>query len=551
MTRSPAFALATDLFSAGRRGFAIIVALLAAAAALSLSSYLDDKPILKELTNVALVISLILLFGLLNYTEHHPRSGLTGFPTRLFTLPVSTFKLVTAPMICGLFSVVALYSAWVVLVFRPMGRPFLLTYPALVLACGMVCYLAILWSLAAHRLARLTALSMLGTGLVGVALLPMIDSGRFSQTKLSLLFITLTVTAYISAFASVRRQRHAGGVRTSAGLLLQRAIEILPAPTTPFPSPASALFALEFRRAGLILPMGVFFIFLFAILVALAAYPLGAEVTAITFLWLAPLPLLLSTLIGKAFSSETSLPSFISIRPITSGDLLLAKMRAAACSVAVSWLIVLTLVPLWLQLCDTTLLSHWWDQIRFTYSTNTYALIPLLLLSAMLFTWKLMIASTPTGLLGKPRLYYCQVFLFLTLLIFLAIRVPIMIERLAQGVQPLQNQPKLRALLATPTPTIASIIAAILILKIALATYFWRKATTHRHLSMQHARRYLAFWLSATVILTTCAYLLTSAPQIAALLPRAKFLFPLAVLTIFPLARIPLAAIALAANRHR
>jgi hypothetical protein len=551
MTRSPAFALATDLFSAGRRGFAIIVALLAAAAALSLSSYLDDKPILQELTNVALVISLILLFGLLNYTEHHPRSGLTGFPTRLFTLPASTFLLVSCPMICGLFTVVALYSAWVLLVFRPMGRPFLLTYPAVVLACGMVCYLAILWSLAAHRLARLIALSMLGTGLVGVALLPMIDSQRFSQTNLSLLFITLTLTAYISAFASVRRQRHAGGVRTSAGLLLQRAIEILPVPTTPFPSTASALFALEFRRAGLILPLGVFFVCLFAILTALAVYPLGAEVTAITFLWLAPLPLLLSTLIGKAFSSESSLPSFISIRPITSGDLLLAKMRAAACSVAVSWLLVLTLIPLWLQLCDTTVLSQWWHQITLTYSNTIYALLPLLLLSAMLFTWKLMIASTPTGLLGKPRLYYCQVFLFLALLIFFAIRVPIMMERLAQGGQSLQNQPKLRTFLATPTSTITSIIAASLILKIALANYFWRKATLHRHLSSQHARLYFAFWLIATGILTTCAYLLTSAPQIAAILPRAKFFFPMVILTIFPIARIPLAAIALSTNRTR
>lgn len=147
--RSPTLTLASEIFLASRRGFIAILAIFIAAALFALLPLASLKPggLLSELMNLPMVLSICLLFAAFNYTEQHPRTGATGFPHRLFVFPVSTFTLVTCPIVCGLLGVIALYSAWVLLVFRPMGKDWLLAWPALVLACGMVCYHCTLWSL--------------------------------------------------------------------------------------------------------------------------------------------------------------------------------------------------------------------------------------------------------------------------------------------------------------------------------------------------------------------------------------------------------------------
>jgi uncharacterized membrane protein YuzA (DUF378 family) len=543
-------ALASEVFSGGHRGFAVIGLVLGAAAVLSFSRYLDGSPILRELMNLPLVMSIMLLFGLLNYTEHHPRSGVTGFPIRLFTLPVSTFLLVTCPIVCGVLTVVALYGAWVLLVLRPMGRVFPLAWPALVLGCGMVCYLSVLWSLAAHRLARLVVLSALGTGLVGVSLLPSIYGESMSESRIAVVFVGITSAAYLAALAAVGRQRHAGGVRSSAGQLLQRMVDIVPARRTPFRSPAHALFWLEFRRGGLLLPMGVLLVMLFVLLLALFAHPMSREVTAITFLWVAPLPLILAAFVGKAFSSDLALPAFIAVRPARAGDLLVAKMRAAALSTVVSWVMVGVLAPLWLMSCDRSLLAEWWQAARQVFSEGSTAIIALLLLSAVLVTWKLLIASTPAGLWGRRGVYVCNVCISVSLIIAVVIAAPLLIEKAARGEMSLEGWPGLRSVLGS-TPKVCLILGGVLGLKLGAASYLWRWAVARRVVTARQFLGYCALWVAATAVLAGCCHLLLAAPGIMMIAPRLRYFGPLAALSFFPLARIPLAAIALNHNRHR
>src|SRR5437763_1162773 len=52
--------------------------------------------------------ALILIFTIFGYSEFNPHKSATGFPYRLFTLPVSSLHLVAVPMILGV-TIIELY----------------------------------------------------------------------------------------------------------------------------------------------------------------------------------------------------------------------------------------------------------------------------------------------------------------------------------------------------------------------------------------------------------------------------------------------------------
>jgi hypothetical protein len=85
-------------------------------------------------------------------------------------------------------------------------------------------------------------------------------------------------------------------------------------------------------------------------------------------------------------------------------------------------------------------------------------------------------------------------------------------------------------------------------LKVSLATYFWHRGLKTHRLHLRQARLYFTLWLLSTALFFACAYVLFSSSQFNA---QLRYLMPLAALCLFPLARIPLAALSLAHNRHR
>src|SRR6478735_4562920 len=65
-------------------------------------SYLTGFPLAAALLNQFMILAwLILLLAIFNYTEFNPETGRSGFPHRLFVLPVTSFHLVAVPMIGG------------------------------------------------------------------------------------------------------------------------------------------------------------------------------------------------------------------------------------------------------------------------------------------------------------------------------------------------------------------------------------------------------------------------------------------------------------------
>ena len=100
----PTWTIAHAMWLAHRRGYqALLGATLFGAAVLYLvGPTLRDPEALNALGYLPMGLLIFITFVFCGFTETDPRGRFTGFPARLFTLPVSTRTLIGAPM---LFSV--------------------------------------------------------------------------------------------------------------------------------------------------------------------------------------------------------------------------------------------------------------------------------------------------------------------------------------------------------------------------------------------------------------------------------------------------------------
>ncbi|HKQ40149.1 MAG TPA: hypothetical protein VJ063_18900, partial [Verrucomicrobiae bacterium] len=304
--------------------------------------------------------SLLFVFGSFNYTEFNPQKEWTGFPYRLFTLPVTTFRLVALPVTLGVGTVELVYVAWLNIVFAhgELIRP---GWFAVLIGAYMVFYQAILWTLAAFRILRTIVLGLIGTIFVAVAFLPFfaqyISSPWFSQKVLIGLLTGMALIVFFVTWWCVARQRCGGG-RQNNGLkaFVERMADVLPSRSEGFASPAAAQFWFEWRRSGLLLP------FCIAALLLLVIAPLSwfmrnqSDGTLWLLAWTLALPMILAVPVGKGFSKpdfwsgDLSLPAFAAVRPLATGDMVVIKMKVAAWSAIISWLLVLAFLSIWLPL---------------------------------------------------------------------------------------------------------------------------------------------------------------------------------------------------------
>jgi hypothetical protein len=317
------------------------------------------------------LLSLLLAASALNVIERDRRKSFAGFPERLFTRPVRTSVLVTCPMVCGVLSVVGLYMAWVKLVYEPAGIRYLVRWPAALLAAGMIFYQSIIWCLAGFRFTRLIVLSFGLSFLVAVGCLPYAlasESDRRLEWQLTAMLGGLACAAYGAAVVAVENQRRGGGRGWRWWRIPARRVAMaLPRRHRDFGSPESALFWLEWHRAGLVLPFGVLLALVLIVGPAARLSGHGPEATTRTAVWMAILPIVLAIPVGKGiarpafWSVELGLPTFLSTRPVTNGQIVAAKMRAAALSTLLAWAVLLVAAPIWLWLAgDLNHLRVFW-----------------------------------------------------------------------------------------------------------------------------------------------------------------------------------------------
>ena len=140
---APAAALAWEIWWRHRRGLAGVAAVVA-----GFASYCAAVPVTAQFAAVSsiwFVMGLCYVVGVFAYGfEARLETAESGFPARLFVLPVRTAVLVGWPMLQGVAAAVGLWLAWGGPVLRPTGVETPRWWAAL-LAAGVAVSQAMVW----------------------------------------------------------------------------------------------------------------------------------------------------------------------------------------------------------------------------------------------------------------------------------------------------------------------------------------------------------------------------------------------------------------------
>jgi hypothetical protein len=545
---SPTQALIWEMWRRGRRFACLVLGCVSFCALVNLAGpeRFRASPAIHGLCWFLMVWSFLFLFGFFNYTETTSAREWNGFPYRLFALPVRTWRLVALPMLSGVLGVELVYVAWIKLVWarEPVPVP---EWFAVVLGAYMVFYQTALWSLAGFRIVRLLVLGVGGATSILVACLPLAKnelSPSLSESHLIAVMVVLTLIAFCVAWGTVARQRSGGGRRQSwLKALVDQISDAMPRRTRDFSSPAAAQFWFEWRRAGWLLPMCVAFALVFIVTPIVWFNRADSRYMNYMLGRILVMPIILAFAIGKGFvrpefwSANLSLPPFLAIRPLPAGEFVVCKMKVAALSAAITWLLVLGFIALWIPLWpDTTRLSGLLFLFRALYP-HAWLIITVLSASGlMVLTWRCMVGGLWIGLSGRALYYGGSVWLQMLAAVSLLIACGVWSDTIDAQIK---NHPDV--VKSVGLSVIGWTLAVLVILKLWLAVFSWSKITPHR------SRQYVLIWSGVTFCFIALGIL--AAPWADTY--RVEHLFVLAAFLLMPFARLGLAPMSLAKNRHR
>ena len=348
-----------ELWAKNRLGLTVIAAWIVIAALLirvlpeDLAVVLIAKPTLTLAWFICLYVSWVFI-----YAESTLAGNATGFPPRLFTMPVRTSILVALPMLFG-GATIALTMLGLELAIRipfeetisdVSGWP-ALTVPLLASAC-LAAFQAICWTVVRAPLLRI-AVAVLGLPIFAVfELFHRVHTRRFPTVAVSVPMVcTVIAGAYVVAVIGVGYDR--SGVRLSlAGVWEFIARELTKAlgRRRAFASPSEAQRWLEQRRHGWLVPL------LIASSLIVLSWPtespfyrvdvLNAVLKLLGFLPL--LALFLGIGLGKTnfWTRDLRLSPFIATHPQSSEAIARAKLDTAGLCAARTWGYLVLLLPL-------------------------------------------------------------------------------------------------------------------------------------------------------------------------------------------------------------
>jgi hypothetical protein len=353
--RSSTLALNWQVWSRHRWGFAVALLLVAAICAMP-HAYPTDK-LTSDIagTGMPLINLIVMPFGFVmfylayafSHAELGNRVGSSGFPLWMLTLPVRTPWLVLWPMVSAAITVALTWLAVGWFALNQIGLDVPLVWPALGLACTLVWIQAIDWS----PLGFITKALLAGVVLAGLW------TGLLRSETHDVTFAALPgvlVLGFVAGSAGVsqlRRGGQGGGFTIASAPALRWRV----GRDRRFATPQQAQFWLEWRRNGRLLPL------LAACWVALVVLNATNMMAATPYLSLILAPVA-GLLLGKpdVWARQVRLPTFAAGRPLTCGDMVLAKLRMIALSLLVAWLVLLVGLAIWLArgthyaaLCDT------------------------------------------------------------------------------------------------------------------------------------------------------------------------------------------------------
>jgi hypothetical protein len=222
-------------------------------------------------------------------------------------------------------------------------------------------------------------------------------------------FAALTVCAYAFAVVGVALDRR--GDRPSWTTLGRWARSLLPALPARrrgnFTSPAAAQRWFEVRRHVRVLPLVM--VLFFVVLLWSAVLPFSADDVERALVAFVMVPAAAGFFVGfgmgksSFWARDLQLGSLTALRPMSCAELARAKLRAAAISTGLTWVVVLVLAPAWVLLSGQTtvvrtLLAEWFGGLS---GWEIAILIPTALVGVVGFTWLQIVGGMCLSLTGR------------------------------------------------------------------------------------------------------------------------------------------------------
>jgi hypothetical protein len=478
---------------------------------------------------VVMVMTLIGLTSLFTFSRlNFKTKDLQTLHGRLFTLPVSTSFLFWRLQLGGVAAVLALCAIWDYGVPLPRFAMFAVFQNGFAWATLLVLGQAIVWSLAAWPWTQVLALTAVGIGFL-------LSSG-YRQIMQSLFVLPpLFLLGMAMARVGLEKLRHGEwrgeDWKWPFSKLAARIHFKLRSWPSRFASPAQAQCWFEWSRFVLGMSYVTILLAVVPLMIFLAHRlagwgPLSPEAMKgfSTFLIYMPplLFLLLGLGLGVQFSQDGPEQRFLLVRPITSGDMVMALMKGMAIGTVLTWAGVGAALAVMPFFGDFSAVEH--------------ALSPqpgfrvVVIVGLIFLTWRMAVINLCFALTGNRWLSNAPVFLPLLFWTLIAVFH-----------SALDPNAVVRNWLVSHG---SGLLIGLLILKFLLAGLAFRACLRRRLLSPSGVAHYLIVW--SLMVATLLAILLILGRPPEDIVATAC----LVVLLLVPLSRIGFAPLALAKSRH-
>ncbi|HEY8850865.1 MAG TPA: hypothetical protein VIM36_01685 [Gemmatimonadaceae bacterium] len=543
--RSPAAAIAWEFRQRHRWGLvALIVYLLVLATiklvvlARAVSIHLDSPESFAFVVVVPLTATFTYFLAVFTY-------GLDGdiaarqsmYPARMFTQPVTTATLAGLPMLYGAAAMMILWLATRLFALWPSEIEVPIVWPALLAASLLGWTQALTWMpYPLPGLRIIVTVLWLGT-IDAVALVAL--HFQLHESVMVWIVAPQVPLAYLAARFAVARARR-GDIPDWRGAFtwLTQIARTQSRQRGHFRSPASAQAWFEWRRNGRSLPAWVAILLPFELALLWASVDASALVFEVLLIVLLTPPFMATfaaATVGKSSpdaSASYGVTPFIATRPLTNGDLIVAKLKMTIWSTVATWLLVLVALAVALELsgASAVMLERWRRLIEVVGTPRAVVALVLILSGCIASTWKQLVQSLYIGLTGRESLIKGIVFLTLVLLFLVGPFAEWVVES---------------GHLGELWSALPMIFAALVGFKIIAATWIAFRLYRGRLLSDRAFVTVAAFWCVAVFALYGVLVWLLDAPHFP------HYLLMLVAILAIPLARLSAAPLALAWNRHR
>jgi hypothetical protein len=460
------------------------------------------------------------------FLEFNPNSkNPVTFPTRLFTLPISTGFLFSWLFLSGLGAVFVLFESWIHFVPLPYVDVFGGYQKCLFWMTLLVLAQAITWSLSAWPNVRLLVLAALLVCFLG-------SPAWLGMFKSPIVLPTFLLLGAVLARAGLQKMRRGEWQGCSwrwplPAMLNRGATRNL----KRFTSPSLAQLWFEWRQFARTLCLYVFALTVIPVVLHLLArvvfgHPLQGSTLLGFTLCLIGIPVVTHSL--AAASQGRDEQSFLMKLPLTSGEMTMALLKAAAISTALSWVFALASLGAMPMLGDFN-----WVLQSFADNHRCRGAI---LFGLIFLTWRSFVANLCFARSGNRWL------VDIPILMVVAVCVG------AITLAPLKSNDFNWSMARRFVSFVPSLLACLVAVKLLLAFVGFRVSLKRRLIAPSAVVGYLAVWILLVAALLTLVLTLVR-PSKGWDLPW-NLPLSLGVVLVVPLARIAFCPIALAHSRH-